>query len=477
MGNKIKRDELNFTVALGEWASRSKSAWSHTAFERAQHAMTDGFSSMVAGADDKGAMLLRAATIPYGQGSATIIGTRRQAPALWAALVNGYTAHAVEMDDNFHPSLGHATSVLGPALWALGEEIGASGLAVLDAYIVGTEVMARLGLGIGIAHSAKGWHGTSTIGSIAAAAACGRLLMLEEQAMTNAISIASSMSSGCKGQFGTMTKALQAGLAAKAGVLAARLAQSGIEGSHTIIEGEKGFGALYAGDALPDWSIGLAREGASLAIEQWGLVVKRHPCCGSTHRIVDCILALRDQYGFIAEDVLHVEALVGYGNMINLPFEQPENVMEARFSMQYSVALALLYGRLRLSDFTLEAVGRAEVRALLPLTTMHSHPRGIDSADPSKRLPHTVKIQLKDGRVLERTTQWAKGTIHDPFDDVDRTSKFVDCCSGFFPEDEMRIVKDKLDRFEHLPHIGELMMHLRSEVGTPMNDAKSGGTR
>ena len=171
-------------------------------------------------------------------------------------------------------------------------------------------------------------------------------------AMTNAISIATSMASGTKGQFGTMTKALHCGLAAKTGILAARLAQRGIGGSHTIIEGEMDFGALFGGDTPPNWTAALAQEGEPLAIEKWGLAVKRYPCCGSTHRIVDGILALRAQYDFAAEDVVQVEVLVGYGNMINLPFDHPQNEMEARFSMQYSVAVALLYGRLGLADFT-----------------------------------------------------------------------------------------------------------------------------
>lgn len=466
MENIIKKGETNFTAALGAWASRSEPTWSDLALVRARHAMVDGFSSMVAGAGDKGAALLRVAVRPYGQGSATVIGTHCTAPAVWAALVNGYTAHVVELDDNFHPGLGHATSVIAPTIWALGEEIDASGSDIIDAYIVGTEVMARLGAGIGIEHTAKGWHGTQTIGSIAAAAACGRLLALDEGAMTNAISIASSMAGGCKGQFGTMTKSLQAGLAAKAGVLAARLAQSGIEGSHTIIEGEKGFGALFAGNNTPDWNVGLAQEGAPLALEQWGLAAKQYPCCASSHRIVDCILALREQYGFTAEDVAEVDTLVGYGNKLNLPYDQPQNEMEARFSMQYAVALALLFGRLRLSDFTVEAVRRPEVRALFPLTTMRAHPRGVDNTDPTKRLPHTVKIKLKDGRVLERSAQFAKGTTYIPFDDADRAAKFVNCCGDFFTADKLHIVKDMLDGFESISKISDLMMHLRLEVGT-----------
>lgn len=460
MSSVQKVSHTNFTIALGEWASQSKSEWSQLAVKCAHDAMADGFSSMVAGAKDKGVALLRAMANPYGEGSASIIGSRRQAPALWAALVNGYASHAVEMDDNFHPGLAHATASIAPAIWALGEELGVSGTNVIDAYIVGTEVMARIGLGIGLSHSAKGWHPTSTIGSIAAAAACGRLLKLDANAMTNAISIACSMSAGSKSQFGTMAKPLHPGLAAKSGILAARLAQGGIEASHTKIEGEKGFGVLYAGDIPPDWSAGMRDEEPS-ALEKWGLAVKLYPCCGSTHRIIDCVLDLRNEYGFTANQVEYVEALVGYNNMKNLPFEQPNNEREARLSMQYCVAAALLNGTLMLSDFTQEGVERPEVRALLPITKVSAYPLEADNADPAKRLPHTVKIRLKDGRVLERSTQWAKGTIHNPFNDADRTAKYISCCGAFFSEDELSIVKDKLDRFESLKNIGELMSHIR----------------
>jgi 2-methylcitrate dehydratase PrpD len=455
--------ETRFTEALGEWASQSKPDWSKTVFERAHHAMTDGFSSMVAGAADKGAALLRAIAIPYGEGSVSIIGSRRQAPALWAALVNGYASHAVEMDDNFHPGLAHATASIAPAIWALGEEIGATGADVIDAYIVGTEVMARIGLGIGLPHSAKGWHPTSTIGSIAAAAACGRLLKLDVNAMINAISIACSMSAGSKGQFGTMTKPLHPGLAAKSGILAARLAQGGIEASHTLIEGEKGFGVLYSGETRPDWSVGM-RDNEPLALEKWGLAVKLYPCCGSTHRIIDCVIELRNEHGFTADQVVAVETLIGYNNMKNLPFGQPKNEMEARFSMQYCVAVALLNGALMLSDFTQEGVDRPEVRALLPITTVSAHPLEADSADPTKRLPHTARIRLKNGRVLERSTQWAKGTIHNPFNDADRTAKYMSCCSRFFSEDEVSVVKYKLDNFHELSNVEKLMAHLRKDI-------------
>jgi 2-methylcitrate dehydratase PrpD len=206
------------------------------------------------------------------------------------------------------------------------------------------------------------------------------------------------------------------------------------------------------------------RDNEPLALEKWGLAVKLYPCCGSTHRIIDCVIELRNEHGFTADQVVAVETLIGYNNMKNLPFGQPKNEMEARFSMQYCVAVALLNGALMLSDFTQEGVDRPEVRALLPITTGSAHPLEADSADPTKRLPHTARIRLKNGRVLERSTQWAKGTIHNPFNDADRTAKYMSCCSRFFSEDEVSVVKYKLDNFHELSNVEKLMAHLRKDI-------------
>src|SRR5690606_18663480 len=147
----------------------------------------------------------------------------------WAALANGTAAHALDFDDNFDPAKAHASAVLIPAILALAEERPAPGFAVLDAYIVGLQIMGRVGQGINPFHRNRGWHATATVGAIGAAAACARLLALSSAQATHALSLATSMAAGSMAQFGTMAKPLHAGLAAKSGVIAASLAQAGLD--------------------------------------------------------------------------------------------------------------------------------------------------------------------------------------------------------------------------------------------------------
>ena len=186
-----------------------------------------------------------------------------------------------------------------------------------------------------------------------------------------------------------------------------------------------GIAELFGDDSAAGWDRMVLA--APHVIESDGLTPKRHPCCGSTHNTVDAILDLKAKHGFGAGDVETVDTLVGIANARNLAYPDPQDEMQARFSMHYCVALALLQGRLSLADFTPAAVGRAEVRHLLPLTTMRSYDKSEEAAG---RRPHRVAIRLKDGRELKVERLEAKGSIADPFDDADREAKFADCCAG-----------------------------------------------
>jgi len=452
---------MEVTKALAKWSAETPEFTSETALLRARHAMHDIVACMVAGAGDEGSACVRATIAPYSDGGpATVFGQTKKAPTPWAALANGMAAHALDFDDNYLPGFTHATAVLGPALFALAEEIDASGKQVLDAYIVGLEMHGAVGRGVNRGHYDMGWHGTSTVGCIGTAAACGRLLGLDAEKMTNAMSLGVSMASGAKVQFGTWGKPYHAGMGAKNAVLAAQLAANGFEARDVALEGTLGFKDLYAaGDAI-GWDEVVAKIGKPLEIEAFGLAPKLYPCCGSTHRVLDEVLAQRTKYGFTADDVEHVHTLVGHGNTVNLMYDDPKQEMEARFSMNYCIAVALLSGRVSLSDFTPDAVHRPDVRALLPRVTMEGYPKDAEGPDPTVRLPHKVTTKLKDGRVIETERVWARGTIHDPFTDADLEAKFRDCCEGFLAPDDMDAVQEMLTDFAGIASIRDLTKHL-----------------
>nr|WP_159063718.1 MmgE/PrpD family protein [Thaumasiovibrio occultus] len=310
-----------------------------------------------------------------------------------------------------------------------------------------------VGRGVNRNHYDAGWHSTSTVGVIGAAAACGRLLNLTAQQMTHALSLAVTMASGPKVQFGTMAKPFHAGMAAKNAILAARFAQAGMEASSCALEGAMGFRDLYAGAQAQGWDTLIQHIGQPLAIEEFGFSLKLYPCCGSTHRVVNCVIALREQHGFTAEDVEKVDTYVEYANKKNLMYTEPTSEMEARFSMNYCVAVALLQGGLTLSDFTLDAIARPDVRALLPIVMMDAYPQNEGELEPTKRLPHHVKITLKDGTVYEASSQWAKGTIHHPMSEQELAAKFTQCCADQFDANTLTSLQQQLADIANVDNI------------------------
>ncbi|MFD1881551.1 MmgE/PrpD family protein [Paracoccus pacificus] len=410
---------------LNEIAARAAGGVVVTAADRlaAEHAIADTLACLVAGQADIATQAVRKASITAeSRGPATLVGGG-DASAPLAALVNGTSAHALDFDDNFTPGMSHASAVLVPALLALGQATGASGADLVTAYLTGLEAQALVGFGVEPEHYVAGWHGTSTVGTIGTAAGCAAILGLDQDGIARAMSLAVSMASGMKGQFGTPAKPFHAGMAARNAVEAAQLAAAGLYGRADILERAQGFGELMGGGAPADWDI----PGADVphVIQTWGLVPKIHPCCGSTHNSVDMVLALRKEHGFSADQVETVTLTVARANYRNLAYPTPQTPMEARFSMQYCVALALLQDLLSLGDFTPEAVARPHVRALFSRISMKVMPLEVEQAHD--RPPHHAEIRLGDGRVLSADLANARGSLADPLDEATRLAKLRDC--------------------------------------------------
>lgn len=411
------------TTLLGQIARRAAGGVSVSAADRraAEQAIADTLACMVAGQGDIAARAVRRA-VAGPEGPADLVGGGR-APAAVAALVNGTAAHALDFDDNFLPGMSHASAVLVPALLALGQVTGAGGADLVTAYLAGLEAQALVGQGVAPEHYVAGWHGTSTIGTVGTAAGCAHLLGLDHEGIAQAMSLAVSMASGMKGQFGTPAKPFHAGMAARNAVEAALLAQAGLTGREDILERSQGLGDLMSGGEPAHWAI--PGPDTPHIIATAGLLPKIHPCCGSTHNAVDMVLALRREDGFTAGDVAEVALTVGRANYLNLAYPQPVTAMEARFSMQYCVALALTQDLLSLSDFTPEAVARPHLRALFDRISMEVMPLAEEKAEA--RPPHRALIRLRDGRELRAALAHARGSLADPLDEATRISKLRDC--------------------------------------------------
>ena len=449
------------TLRLGRWVAETPRAWSEEAERRAASAFVDTAACMLAGADDPAPRAAHAGVARWGAGGAVVAGSPHRLAAPWAALVNGTAAHALDYDDILEISNAHVSAVLVPALLALGQERGADGAACVDAFIVGVEVMARLGEALNPTLYLKGWHTTSTLGAPAAAAACARLLRLDAAKATAALGLATSLASGGKRQFGTMAKPLHAGLTAKNGIMAAALAESGVSAAADAYEGARGFVDLFAGVPRERLEVAVAAFDGPPAIERYGLWQKVYPCCGSVHRPLDALLDIRGEGGLAPQAVAGIDALLAEIETHNLPYSAPADAMQARFSLPYLLASALVDGRLALDAFTVDALARPGVRTLLRRVNMRPDPSQPGDAKVDEApLRATVTVRLAGGAERSRTVQEPRGHPCRPLGRDALHAKFVDCALRALPPAAHDAAFAAFDGLVRAPDLAAVAAHL-----------------
>ncbi|QIL80024.1 MmgE/PrpD family protein [Diaphorobacter sp. HDW4A] len=343
-----------------------------------------------------------------------------------AALCNGVAAHVLDYDDVTEPMRGHPSVALLPALLALGESVDASGQDLVCAYVVGFEVLCRLSRTMANAHYVKGWHSTSSLGTLAATVACGRLLHLNEDQIADAVGLAIAQSAGVRANFGSMAKSFQAGqCGAAAAVRAVRLARLGLTSSRGALDGAFGFMQLYAQGESLDGVFSDMQGGEELELEliRSGLEIKKYPMCYATHRAVDGLLELRAEHGFSLADIESIRVVASPGALVALIHTRPVTGLEGKFSMQYALTAAALDGAVSLASFTDSAVMRPEIQTALARVTTH------DGEGPLSPRWSNVQIALKDGRMLERRVQTLRGSARIPLGDGELEAKVQDCFS------------------------------------------------
>ena len=407
-------------------------ALSSRALSRADAAVRDVLGCIFAGAHEAATFATAEAMQHWSGGRSCCVGSVDPVAAPFAALVNGTAAHVLDFDDNFFPAITHASAVLVPALLAVGDGAGGSWLDLIEAYVVGLEVQGRLGALANPRHYASGWHATSTLGTIGAAAACAKLARLTPERTAWAISRGASLAGGSKLQFGTTAKPVHAGAAAMHGVLAARLAACGIDASVEIFEGQWGFLAQHAATTAAGHV-----ESGPLAIEQGGLVAKLYPSCMSSHLGIDCMLALRARERFAIEEVERVECELPGFMVDNLRFAAPRTATEARFSMNHCAAVALIDGAPTLDHFTPASLERPDLRALAARVTTIARTPDADAADLPWGGDGVGRVILRNGRSLVATVRDPKGSPANPLSDGEAESKFRDCCGRSLTESDL----------------------------------------
>lgn len=452
---------------FGAWLAEMPSNWPDDAMDAATRAFIDVVAVMVPGAGDESTQTVFKAVKDWGDGPCTVVGRATTLSAPWAALVNGTAAHALDFDDNFDPAKAHASAVLVPALLALGEQDNVTGAALIDAYICGLQIMGRVGQGVNPFHRNRGWHATATVGAIGAAAACARLLKLDASQASNAVSLSTSMAAGFMSQFGTMTKPTHAGLAAKAGVMAASMARQGLTAGAQTLDGPTGMNRLMVGPDYEDLRDGITHPehgqtlrfetehvGDPLLILEHGLKVKRFPNCASAHRSMDALLLLKEEHGFGPGDVNKIVVHAPKSHLNNLMHHDPRDPMQAKFSMQYNLAVALLTGSCTLNDFAPDMIMRPEVRGLYQLIELDPVDKG------EGEFPTTVEIHLKSGEILEKSMQMPIGSKAAPFTMAQHWLKFEGCVDGILDNGKKNKLRSALENLATLPSLAALMTPL-----------------
>lgn len=455
----IESSPVNVLEAYGEWVANCTSVWSHAALEGAHRQLIDTVAVMVPGAIDPSARIVLQTVASWGASShgAHVSGSVDKFAAPFAALINGTAAHALDFDDNFDPSKAHASAVLYPAILALAEVQGKSGMDVLDAYIVGLQIMGRVGQGVNPVHRNRGWHATATVGVFGAAAACARLLKLDASQSAHTLSLASSMSSGFMSQFGSMAKSLHAGLAAKGGVVAAALAQNGMQAGKHTLDGPTGMNTLMVGPDRDELRKGLtgAEHGQTLSFEtdhigeplhitEYGFRVKRFPNCGSAHRAMDLLLEILQKNPVNPDSIISIIVEAPKSHLDNLFYHQPVTGLEAKFSMQYALACLLATGYCGLQDFTEAAVARPQLRMFFNRIQL----RPVDKLETE--FPTRLTVLTNDNQQYQLAASMPMGSLDSPFTIAQYWEKYDACVSGLLDARQAAALKQALSGFHRL---------------------------
>jgi 2-methylcitrate dehydratase PrpD len=393
--------------------------------KRAALAFTDTIGVMLAGSGEPAARIAQSLVAEEGAGGCRVLGTALTTSAGSAALANGVAAHALDYDDMCFVSLAHPSCALVPAILAAGELAHATARTLLDACVVGFEIECRLGTVMNPRHyHQRGWHCTSSIGTLGAAAAVARVLGLDAAATRHALGIAASSACGLKENMGSMVKPLHAGMAARNGVMAARLAQRGFTASPQAIDGPQGY--LVAMDSQQS-SLDAAVDdlGARWEINDTGVTVKLYPSCAATHPPLDALTAIVRREEITCDQVAAIDVEADSMTPRLLIHPNPSNGLEAKFSMPFCAAAAVVYPRIGIETFDVAQIRNMDVQSLMPRVTLRANP-AFDSAAPLSQA--RVTVRLHDGREWSERADGARG-YPGRLSDQELSAKFTDCAA------------------------------------------------
>lgn len=396
--------------------------------DRARIAFIDTTGVMIAGSHHEPTdIVCEMIKLEGSAAQATIVGRKERASLQHAALANGVSGHALDFDFTYFA--GQAIAGLIPAILPVAETTKATQAEVLSAFIIGAEVCGRMVRSAPTMFRLANWHATSTVGTIAAAAACARLMKTPAKVIPDILGITASLASGITANFGTMTKPLHAGNAARNSILAVQLGMKGFTGSTRAIDGRNGF--------YDNFARGLAQSlepfkdfGKRWDFEVQGPRLKPYPSGGLGHTAIDAALELREVVTL--DQVQAVEVAITKYALRRYSPNYPATVEAAKFSGPYIAAYTLIHGAPMLPAFTEKALADEKVKAFARKVTLAPHPEHGDVLNES---PARVTVTLADGRKVVRDKQYPTGSTQVPMTRTRIEDKFTTCATTVIKPD------------------------------------------
>ena len=431
--------------------------------ELGKKSMLDGIGLALSGSIAKSGDLVRQYLHSLGisHGSASVFGSNIKTAPRFAAFANGVGIHADDYDDTqlavatdrVYGLLTHPTAPCLPSAIAQGEALNASGPEVFLAYQLGVEVECKIAEAIHPRHYQTGFHSTATCGTFASASAAGKLLGLDREKMCRALSIAGSQSAGLRENFGTMTKPFHAGRSAESGLVAAELAHIGWTAASTILEAPRGFfhaaGGGYDSRSIEDML------GRPWTFAEPGISIKPHPSGSLTHPGMTEMLRLIKENDITPDQIDRVKIGTNHNMPNTLIHRKPTNELEAKFSMEFCMAILLLERRAGLSEFTDEVVMRQDVQAMIKKIDFGVDPEA--EAAGFHKMTTIITIILKDGRVIRGKSDFGRGSPSMPMNYTEVADKFLENCEyAKFDNQKAKKIVEMIRDIEKLASIREL---------------------
>jgi 2-methylcitrate dehydratase PrpD len=441
-------------------AARHETSLPDAVIELGRKSILDGLGLALAGAASEAGHIVTDYLRDLGGNHAacTVLGTRLRVPARFAAFANGIAIHADDFDDTqlamatdrVYGLLMHPTAPVLAGVLAVAERDGLSGAALTAGYHVGIEVCCKVAEAAGPRHYQDGFHTTGTCGTFGAAAGIANLLRLAPDTTASVLGLAGSQSAGLRENFGTMTKPFHPGRSAESAVLAADLVTRGFSATRNILEARRGFYHAACG-GYDDTAI-RGRLGQPWTFANPGISIKPHPSGSLTHPAMAAILELLERHDVKPGEIERIRVGTNHHMPTTLLHNDPQNELQAKFSMQFSAAILALRRRAGLPDYTDAVVTSPEVRAMMRKVEFYVNEEA--NAAGFHKMTSIVEILLTDGRHLENRADFGKGSPANPMSWDEVAEKFYGCAAyGKLPPERAREV---VAMVADLPALGDV---------------------